>query len=161
MLAIAVWWTWKGNCVITVVYCIDVLRVSRDRWFLPRWQHRNPIVVFSVDSSWVFDRLLSSVPGWRKPPWNVPWVRKCGEKRLSGGGREKESKKEVFATNAAGILLFINKSSQQLICKIHFPVWKKKQPLRSKSKMIILKQIPKIPVELIHSNRTAPYVWSL
>lgn len=84
-----------------------------------------------------------------------PLGQKAGEMRLSGG--EKERKKEVFATNVAGILLFINKSSQQLICKIHLPVWKKK-PLRSKRKMIILKQILKIPVELIHLNRTAPYV---
>lgn len=53
-----------------------------------------------------------------------PLGQKAGGKRLSGGGREKESKKEVFATNVAGILLFINNSSQQLICKIHFPLWK-------------------------------------
>lgn len=50
-----------------------------------------------------------------------PLGQKAGEKRLSGRGREKESEKDVFATNAAGILLFINKSSQQLICKIQNP----------------------------------------
>lgn len=73
--------------------CIDVLSAfpGLDSFappMLAAWHHTR---VFRVDSSRVLDRLLSSAPGWREPPWDVPWVRKQG--RRGGGVLEKDERR--------------------------------------------------------------------
>lgn len=47
--------------------------------------HREPL----LDSSWDFDRLLSSMGGWRKPPWDIPWV---GQEEGKQSQRESNTK---------------------------------------------------------------------
>lgn len=49
----------ENSCVVS-----STLRAKAGHWEL------------SLDSSWGFDRLLSVMPAWRTPPWDIPWVRK-------------------------------------------------------------------------------------
>lgn len=106
-----------------VVYCIDVLSgfSGQTTPFCPStlaaWNHNE---VFSVDSSWVFDSLLSSAPGWRKPPWDIPWVRKQGKRGRVSEEEKRRAKRKCLNSSS------INKSPPCLINNVHFPVWEKK-----------------------------------
>lgn len=65
-----------------VFYCTDFFSAFPGQYSFapPMLAASHHAIVFIVDSSWVFDRLLSSATGWRKPPRDVPWVRKQGGK---------------------------------------------------------------------------------